>query len=140
MAKDALGERNDGALREGAKNLKRHLENVKKFNLEAVVAVNNFPTDHQEELDLVKQLCNELGVKVALSEVWAKGGDGGIELAEAVLDVIDNQEEVQFTPIYDLKLTLKEKIADELIRKKETLSEKEIYLLQKLAGIKDPKK
>lgn len=109
-AKDALGERNDAALRAGAGNLKRHLENVKKFNLEAVVAVNNFPTDHQEELDLVKQLCNELGVKVALSEVWAKGGEGGIELAKAVLDVIDNQEEVQFTPIYDLKLTIKEKI------------------------------
>ena len=78
------------ALEKGLANLTKHIENIQKFGLPAVVAVNAFPTDTKEELDFVEQKCNELGAEVALSEVWAKGGEGGLKLAEKVDVIIEN--------------------------------------------------
>jgi len=115
VEKKSLGEVNMEALAKGMANLTKHLENMKKFGLPAVVAINAFPTDTQEELAFVKEKCGELGVEVALSEVWAKGGAGGIELAEKVLAAANQSSDFHF--IYDLKDSIEtkiEKIAEEI--------------------------
>jgi len=110
VAKADLNEENLEALEKGLPNLLRHIENITKgFGLPAVVAINAFPTDTQKELDLVYAKCKELGVNVALSEVWAKGGQGGLTLAEEVVRLAEsNTAKLNFT--YELEMPIKEKI------------------------------
>lgn len=110
VPKDKLNEENLSALESGIPNLMKHIENITvKFGLPAVVAINRFPADTEAELKLVEDKCKELGVNVALSEVWAKGGEGGVELAEEVLKLVENGDN-NFRYIYEEELTLKEKI------------------------------
>jgi formate--tetrahydrofolate ligase len=103
------------ALEKGFENLEKHIENIKLFNVPAVVAINKFPTDTEKELNYIKDRCNKLGVEVALSEVWAKGSEGGLDLAQKVIDLVDSGV-ADFKPLYDLDLPLIEKI--EIICKK----------------------
>ena len=108
--KGQLGEEDLEALEKGIPNLLKHIENITvKFGLPAVVAINRFPTDTEAELDLVRRRCQELGVHVALSEVWAKGGEGGLELAEEVLKLTEQPN--TFHMLYEDSLPLREKIA-----------------------------
>jgi len=97
------------SLIKGVANLEKQIENIKKFNVTPVVAINKFVTDSDEEVQFIKDFCNKIGVKVALSDVWAKGGEGGIELGNVVLDILDNNNS-NFAPIYDEKLTIQEKV------------------------------
>lgn len=110
VPKDRLGEKNLEALEAGLPNLLKHVENITKvFNLPAVVALNRFPTDTEEEIELVKEKCKELGVNVKVSEVWAKGGEGGVEVAEEVLRLIEEKNnKMKFC--YDVEMPIKEKI------------------------------
>ena len=111
VAKDALTEENLEALEAGMPNLLRHVSNIKGvWGLPVVVAINAFPTDTPAELALVEQRCNELGVNVALSEVWAKGGEGGRALAEEVLRLCDEPSDFRFA--YELDEPLAKKIED----------------------------
>ena len=111
VAKDALTEENLRALEAGMPNLLRHVSNIKGvWGLPVVVAINAFPTDTPAELALVEQRCNELGVNVALSEVWAKGGEGGRALAEEVLRLCDEPSDFRFA--YELDEPLAKKIED----------------------------
>jgi formate--tetrahydrofolate ligase len=115
VAKADLDKENLKALEAGIPNLLQHVENITKvYRLPAVVAINAFPKDTKAELDLVEKKCKELGVNVALSEVWAKGGDGGIRLAEEVVRLCEQPNQFQFS--YDVKQSIKEKI--EAIAKK----------------------
>ena len=109
VAKDNLEEENLKALEKGMENLEKHVENINKFKVPLVVAINRFPTDTEAELELVRKKCEELGVRVALSEVWAKGGEGGLELADEIIDILDN-EESNFEYLYEKELSIKEKI------------------------------
>lgn len=109
MDKKELANENLEALRKGIANLEKHIENITKYGLPVIVAINAFPTDTKAELDLLEEICNAKGVKVALSEVWAKGADGGIELANGLIDLLENKES-NFKPIYDLDLPIDEKI------------------------------
>lgn len=109
VAKADLAQPNMAALEKGLANLTKHIENVGKFGLPAVVAINAFPTDTPEELKFVEEKCLALGAEVALSEVWAKGGAGGEALAKKVLAAIDKPKNFRF--LYDEKLPIKEKIA-----------------------------
>lgn len=109
VKKDDLGVQNLAALEAGLPNLLKHVENVTTvYNLPAVVAINKFPTDTQEELELIRTKCQELGVNVALSEVWEHGGKGGIELANEVLRLIDQPSQMTF--VYDVELPIEQKI------------------------------
>jgi formate--tetrahydrofolate ligase len=111
VPKDKLGIEDLTALEKGIPNLLKHIENITvKFGLPAVVAINRFPTDTEAELQLVEDKCREYGVNVALSEVWAKGGEGGIRLAEEVLKLVDDSDSSNFRFIYDDELPLKQKI------------------------------
>lgn len=107
--KKELNVENLDALRKGIENLEKHIENIQKFGLPSVVAINAFPTDTKAELDLLEEICKAKGVEVALSEVWAKGADGGLDLANKLLNILD-QKEAEFKPLYDLELPIKEKI------------------------------
>lgn len=107
-SKDKLGEVNMDALAAGIPNLEKHIENMKNFGLPVVVAINAFPTDTPEELKLVEEKCAALGAPVALSEIWAKGGEGGIDLAKKVIAACDEKNDFHF--LYDEKLSPKEKI------------------------------
>jgi formate--tetrahydrofolate ligase len=110
VEKASLNEENLYALEKGLPNLLKHVENVTKvFGIPAVVAINRFPLDTEAELKLVKDKCTELGVNVALSEVWAKGGEGGIEVAKEVLRLIE-EEENNFSYVYDINDSIKDKI------------------------------
>jgi formate--tetrahydrofolate ligase len=97
-------------VQEGFKNLEKHIENIRKFNIEPVVAINSFISDSDEEVQLIKDACADLGVEAVLSEGWAKGGEGTKKLAEAVADVVENKA-TQFKPLYDWKSPVKDKIA-----------------------------
>ena len=109
VAKEDLNTENIDALQKGLPNLLQHVENIQNvYHLPCVVAINAFPTDTKAELDLVEEKCKELGVNVALSEVWAKGGQGGIALAEEVVRLCE--EDNDFSYAYDLDLSIKEKI------------------------------
>ena len=109
VAKEELNNENLDALQKGLPNLLQHVENIQNvYHLPCVVAINAFPTDTKAELDLVEEKCKELGVNVALSEVWAKGGQGGIALAEEVVKLCE--EDNNFSYAYDLDLSIKEKI------------------------------
>jgi len=110
VAKENLNQENLEALQKGVPNLLKHVENVtQNYGLPAVVAINRFPQDTEAELRFVQEECKKLGVKVALSEVWAKGGAGGVELAKEVLQLIEKGQN-NFKFVYDLNLSLKEKI------------------------------
>ena len=113
LKKTALDKVDMAALEEGMENLEKHIENVQKFGLPAVVAVNAFPTDTKEELDFVEKKCRELGAEVALSEVWAEGGKGGFALAEKVENAIEREN--NFHVLYDEKARIPEKI-DTIVR------------------------
>ena len=109
VAKADLNEENLEALEKGLPNLLRHVSNIKDvYGLPCVVAINAFPTDTRAELDLVEEKCKELGVNVALSEVWAKGGEGGVALAEEVVRLCEKPKDFRFS--YDLDLSIREKI------------------------------
>ncbi len=110
VPREELDKENLAALEEGLPNLLKHVENItQKFGLPAVVAINRFPTDTDREIELVREACGRLGVRAVLSDVWARGGAGGEELARAVLELIDKGEN-NFRFLYDLDLSLKEKI------------------------------
>ena len=118
VAKDNLAEENLDALRAGSSNLIRHIENVAKFGVPSVVAINRFPTDTDAELELLDKICEEYGVKVVLSEVFAKGAEGGVDLAEEVIRICE-EGKADFKPLYDLDLSIEEKmekIAKEIYR------------------------
>ncbi len=109
VAKADLGQENLEALEAGLPNLLQHVENITQvYGLPAVVAINRFPTDTEAELALVEQKCRELGVNVALSEVWGKGGEGGIALAEEVVRLCEEPADFKYS--YELDLTIEEKI------------------------------
>ena len=108
VAKDALGAENLDALRRGAANLAKHIENIGKFGLPAVVAVNVFPTDTEAELALLEELCASLGAPAVRSEVWAQGGAGGLALADAVEAAL--QKPADFRTIYDTVRPIAEKL------------------------------
>ena len=109
VAKADLGRENLEALEAGLPNLLQHVENITKvYGLPAVVAINRFPTDTEAELDLVEAKCKELGVNVALSEVWGKGGEGGIALAEEVVRLCEQPSNFNYS--YELDMTIEEKI------------------------------
>ncbi len=109
VAKADLGAENLAALEKGLPNLLKHVENITQiFKLPAVVAINKFPTDTDAELNLIKEKCKELGVNVALSEVWGKGSKGGQELANEVIRLTEKSSNLEFA--YDLDLPVKEKI------------------------------
>ena len=106
----ALEHHGKGDLKAGLENLDKHIDNIKnKYKLPLVVAINKFVTDTDEQIAMIEKFCNERGVEVSLCEVWAKGGEGGIDLAEKVLKAIDNNK-VEFDYFYDENLTIKEKI------------------------------
>ena len=109
VAKADLNNENLEALEKGLPNLLQHVDNMKNvYKLPVVVAINAFPTDTKAELDLVEAKCNELGVNVALSEVWAKGGEGGVALAEEVVKLCEEPNDFSFS--YDEDLSIEEKI------------------------------
>ncbi len=109
VKKDKLGEENMEALAAGFGNLEKQIENVQKFGVPAVVAINAFPTDTDKELTFVEDRCREMGADAVLSEVWAKGGEGGVKLAEKVIEVAESGK-AHFSPLYELELPAKEKI------------------------------
>lgn len=108
VAKEDLGQINMAALEKGIENLEKQLENINKYGVPVVVSLNEFPGDTPEEIELVKEKCNALGASVAISQVWAKGGDGGLELAEKVIAAAETPSD--FKPLYELEQPLKKKI------------------------------
>ena len=117
VAKADLSEENLEALKKGIVNLEKHIENIQKYDIPVVVTLNSFVTDTKAENEFIRQFCQEKGCEFALSEVWEKGGEGGIALANKVLDTLENKES-HFHTLYEDELSLEEKI--------ETIS-KEIY-------------
>lgn len=118
VAKQDLGKENLEALEKGLGNLERHIENVGKFGVPAVVAINKFPTDTEAEVNLVFEKVKASGAEVVISDVWAKGGEGGVELAKKVVEVCETKES-NFKPLYEAELTIQEKlekIAKEIYR------------------------
>ncbi len=118
VARADLQEENVDALKKGIVNLKTHIENMRKYNVPVVVAINKFHTDTDAEIAYIKEFCEEMKVPVSLAEVFAKGGEGGMDLAEKVCAVID-EGKADFQPLYDEKLSIKEKlntIAKEIYR------------------------
>ncbi|MCK0177836.1 formate--tetrahydrofolate ligase [Flavobacteriaceae bacterium S0862] len=97
------------AVKDGFKNLEKHIENIRKYNIEPVVAINAFVSDSEEEINFIKTACESLGVQAVLSEGWAKGGEGTKDLANAVVNVVENKA-TQYKPLYDWKSPVKEKI------------------------------
>lgn len=121
VAKTDLQEENVDALKKGIVNLQTHIENMHKYGLPVVVAINRFHTDTDAEIEVIKDFCKDMGVEVSLAEIFAKGGEGGTDLAEKVCATIDRCEgcRTNFKPIYDEKLPIKEKleiIAKEIYR------------------------
>ncbi|WP_294406487.1 formate--tetrahydrofolate ligase [uncultured Clostridium sp.] len=109
VGKADLNTPNVEALAKGITNLEKQIENIKKFNVTPVVAINKFVSDSDEEVAYIKEFCDKMGVKVALCDVWAKGGEGGIELGNIVMDILENNSS-DFAPIYDEKATIEEKV------------------------------
>ena len=117
VPKDKLSEENLDALKKGIVNLEKHIENVAKFGVPCVVTLNRFVTDSDAELEYVKNFCEERNCDFALSEVWEKGGEGGVELCKKIINTLETKES-HFKPLYDINLSIREKI--------ETIA-KEIY-------------
>lgn len=109
VVKENLTNENLAALKVGFANLAKHIENVKQFEVPLVVAINRFPTDSEQELQLIEELCSKIGVRVALSEVWEKGGAGGVDLAEQVIKLAE-QKNNKFHTLYSDCLPLRDKI------------------------------
>lgn len=109
VAKMDLNTPNVEALAKGISNLEKQIENIKKFNVTPVVAINRFVSDSDEEVEYIKDFCNKMDIKAALSDVWAKGGEGGIELGNIVMDILETNTS-EFAPIYDEKATIEEKV------------------------------
>lgn len=109
VSKDRLSQPDLGALKTGLSNLEKQLENLQKFGLPVVVALNEFPGDTEAEIDMVKNRCAELGADVALSRVWAEGGAGGVELAEKVIKACEKGSDFKY--LYQLREPIKDKIA-----------------------------
>ena len=109
VKKEDYNVQNLEAVRAGFKNLEKHIENIRKYNIEPVVAVNSFVSDTYEEVNFVIEKCQSLGVHAVLSEGWAKGGEGTKELAKAVVDIVENKA-TQYKPLYDWKSPVTEKI------------------------------
>jgi formate--tetrahydrofolate ligase len=107
------------ALEKGIENLRTHIENMHKYHVPVVVAINRFATDTDEEVKFVENFCSEMGVEVSMCEVFAKGGEGGTDLANKVCEAIDLCGDNEFKPLYDTHATIKdkvEKIAKEIYR------------------------
>ena len=143
VAKKDLAEENLEALRKGIENLEKHIENIAKYNLPSVVAINAFPTDTEAELQLLNEICLAKGVDVAISKVWEKGADGGIELAQKLLEVLKTKE-AHFAPIYDLNQPIADKIrtiakeiygADDVTFTKKVLNKMKKYEAQGLENL-----
>lgn len=117
VAKADLGTENVAALKKGIFNLQTHIENMHKYGVPVVVAINRFGTDTEAEIEVIKDFCREMNVEVSLTEVFAKGGEGGMDLAEKVCKTIDEKPS-NYHPLYDTALTIPEKL--------ETIA-KEIY-------------
>lgn len=110
VPKEDLNTENLDALKAGIVNLKRHIENVKKYQVPVIVTLNAFVSDTKAEIQYVQSFCEELGCTCKLAQVWAQGGEGGKELAEAVLEVLDAPKTQSFKPLYEDSLSLEEKI------------------------------
>ncbi len=143
LAKDELNKVDMNALEKGAENLTKHIENIKKFGIPAVVAINAFPTDTPEELRFVEEICKKYGAEVALSEVWAKGGEGGVALAKKVEAAFDKPKDFHY--LYKDNLSVTEKI--ETIAKEiygadgvdfSDMAKKELKYIEALGGEKLP--
>lgn len=126
LEKDKLSNPNLDMLKKGFVNLEKHIENMKKFNLPIVVTLNKFTSDTEEEINFVKEKCKENGVRFAISEVWEKGGEGGINLANELLEAL--KEKSDFKPIYDENLSIEQKIN---IIAKEIYGANEVKILPK---------
>lgn len=127
VAKEDLGEENMEALEKGLANLERHIENVGKFGVPSVVAINAFPTDTEKELELVFEKVKASGAEVAVSKVFAEGGEGGVELAKKVVEVCENKKS-NFKVLYDMEDSIEDKIttiAKEIYRAGEVIFTKE---------------
>ncbi|WP_338630950.1 formate--tetrahydrofolate ligase [Clostridium baratii] len=109
VKKDELNTPNVEALKLGVSNLDKQIDNISKYGVPVVIAINKFTSDSEEEVQFIKDFCKDKGVRVALSDVWAKGGEGGIELAEEVIDVLEN-EKSNFKVLYDINEEIEEKI------------------------------
>ncbi|MDB2413312.1 formate--tetrahydrofolate ligase [Flavobacteriaceae bacterium] len=109
VKKEEYNLQNLEAVKEGFKNLEKHIENIRKYNIEPVVAVNSFLSDTSEEVNFVIEKCSSLGVHAVLSEGWSKGGEGTKQLAKAVVDIVENKA-TQYKPLYDWKSPVTEKI------------------------------
>ncbi len=126
VAKTDLGQENLEALKKGIVNLEKHIENVAKYNVPCVVTLNQFVTDTEAELEYVKSFCEERGCRFALSQVWEKGGEGGIELAKKVVETVET-EESHFQCLYEDSLSLREKmetVAKEIYGAREVIYDK----------------
>ena len=139
-----LGEENLEALKKGIVNLEKHIENIQKYGVPVVVTLNSFVTDTEAEYEYIKNFCEERGCEFALSEVWAKGGEGGIALAEKVLETLETKES-HFHPLYEDDLSIKEKIekiATEIYGARgvvyEPAAEKQIAKIESLGFAKFP--
>jgi formate--tetrahydrofolate ligase len=110
VAKPDLKNPDVEALKRGIVNLQKHIENMKSFGVPVIVAVNRFDTDTEEELNTVIDLCHECGAQCSLSEVFAKGGEGGIDLAEKVIKAIDENPVTEYKPVYDVNDSIKDKL------------------------------
>ncbi len=110
VAKEELNGENLDALKKGIVNLEKHIENLQKYGVPVIVTLNSFVTDTQAEIDFVREFCEKRNCEFALSEVWARGGEGGIALAQKVLQVLDQAEENGFHVLYEDTLSLEEKI------------------------------
>lgn len=109
VPKTELNEENLDALERGIVNLEKHIENIKKYGVPVIVTLNSFITDTDAENEFIRHFCEERGCEFALSRVWEKGGEGGLELAKKVLDTLDNKKS-DFHPLYEDEISLKEKI------------------------------
>jgi len=109
VPKAELNQENLQALEVGYGNLEKHIENVHKFGVPVVVAINKFPTDTEAEIDFLRKHCASMGAEVVLSDVWANGGDGGVEMAKKVVEITETQTS-NFKPIYDVNSSISEKI------------------------------
>lgn len=109
IKKDELNTPNVEALKLGVSNLDKQIDNISKYGVPVVIAINKFTSDSEDEVQFIKDFCKDKGVRVALSDVWAKGGEGGIELAEEVIDVLEN-EKANFKVLYDINEEIEEKI------------------------------
>lgn len=144
VSKTELSKENTVALKNGIVNLETHIENMRKYGLPVVVAINRFATDTEAEIETIEAFCKEKDVPVSLTEVFARGGEGGKELAEKVVKTIETKE-AHFKPIYDEKLSIKEKLnvlAKEIYRAGDVVftsnAEKAISEIEKLGKDKLP--